>query len=85
MWISFCSALPVVKEYLGNSRAAVTSSPNLPKHLLKIANCEDADLVQQSLLLLERYFNMEYAIIQRSQGIRLLITDESKELYENIQ
>ena len=56
----------------------------LPNILLDIANYEDLDLVQDSLLLLDRYYSIESSMFQKALKSQLLVTKESKSLHDQI-
>ncbi len=56
----------------------------LPSILLDIANYEAPNLVQYSLLLLDRYYSTESSIFQKALESRLLQTKESTDLYDLI-
>ncbi len=53
--------------------------------LLDLANYESSDLVQHSLLLLDRYYTTESEVFEKALETQLLITDQSTELYNQIE
>ena len=57
---------------------------SLPSILLDIANYEDADLVQYSLLLLDQYYSSESSIFIKALESRLLETEKSISLHKDI-
>ena len=80
-----CSATPYIAEYLSEHYGEVRFFlRDLPSTLLEVVNSESDDLVQHSLLLLERHYSIKNLIIQGGQRVRLLMTAKSKELHEEI-
>ena len=60
------------------------ASFKLPKILLDVANYEAEDLVQGSMLLLDRYYSSESSIFQKALKCQLLRTSKSMALYDII-
>jgi len=58
---------------------------DFPEILLDLANYEDTDLIQNSLLLLDRYYSNETALFQKALKTQLLKTKKSKDLYDRIE
>lgn len=67
-----------------DKRGGSFKDDSLPKILLDIANYEYRDLVQNSLLLLDRYYSRESSIFHKASTIQLLKTTESNDLYDKI-
>ena len=62
-----------------------TSDDKLPALLLDLANYRYDDLVQRSLLLLDRYYTSQTDIFQKAITTGLLKTPESIKLYNTIE
>ena len=58
---------------------------HLPKILLDLANYRHNDLLQHSLLLLNRYYTTQRDIFQQALRTQLLLTPQSIELYNTIE
>lgn len=56
-----------------------------PGVLLDLANYEDDEIVQESLHLLNRFFSTEISLFQKAIQTQLLVTRESKNVFEQIQ
>ena len=63
----------------------LTSDDKLPTVLLDLANYRYDDLVQRSLLLLDRYYTSQTDIFQKALHTQLLKTAESIKLYNTIE
>ena len=74
------------QEIKSGSDEIVTHLKNerFPCILLDIANYEDLDLVQNSLLLLDRYYSSESSIFHKALKSQLLETKQSRDLYDRI-
>lgn len=59
----------------------LTYEKKLPKLLLDLANYEYEEMVQHSLLLLDRYYSSESDIFQKALQTQLLLTEKSVALY----
>ena len=57
----------------------------LPKILLDLANYKYDDLIQHSLLLLDRYYTSQSEIFQKALQAQLLLTPQSVELYNTVE
>lgn len=68
-----------------NQDTKLIISEELPDILLDIANYEAPDLVQNSLLLLDHICGAENYIFQRALDSCLLLSDQSKRLYDMIK
>ena len=56
-----------------------------PGVLLDLANYKDDEIVQESLHLLNRYFSTEITLFQKAIQTQLLVTTESRSVFEQIQ
>ncbi len=63
----------------------LSSREQLPTVLLDLANYQYDDLVQRSLLLLDRYYTSQTDIFQKALHTELLKTAESRSLYNTIE
>lgn len=63
----------------------LTSDDKLPSLLLDLANYRYSDLIQRSLLLLDRYYTSQTDIFQKALYAQLLKTSESIKLYNTIE
>lgn len=63
----------------------LTNSDQLPETLLDLANYEYDDLIQYSLLLLDRHYTSVSDIFQKASQVCLLETEESRKLYKEMQ
>ena len=63
----------------------LTNGDQLPETLLDLANYEYDDLIQYSLLLLDRHYTSVSDIFQKASQVCLLETEESRKLYKEVQ
>ena len=88
--INCCRVIASAKErltYISKRTEAsdLTSDDKLPDLLLDLANYRYDDLVQRSLLLLDRYYTSQTDIFQKALHTQLLKTAESIKLYNTIE
>ena len=70
--------------YISERTDLIKNDEKLPRVLLDLANYEYDDLVQGSLLLLDRYYTSQTDIFQKALHTQLLKTADSIELYNTI-
>lgn len=63
----------------------LSTDKHLPSVLLDLANYKYDDLVQRSLLLLDRYYTSQTDIFQKAFQTQLLKTAESSKLYNTVE
>ena len=74
-------------KYIGKrtDESDLSGNEKLPSVLLDLANYKYDELVQRSLLLLDRYYTSQTDIFQKALQTQLLKTVESSELYNTIE
>ena len=74
-------------KYIGKrtDESDLSGNEKLPSVLLDLANYKYDELVQRSLLLLDRYYTSQTDIFQKALQTQLLKTAESSELYNTIE
>ena len=63
----------------------LSNDEQLPQVLLDLACYKYNDLIQRSLLLLDRYYTSKTDIFQRALQSQLLLTPQSIELYNTVE
>lgn len=63
----------------------MSNDDDLPQVLLDLACYKYNDLIQRSLLLLDRYYTSKTDILQRALQSQLLLTPQSIELYNTVE
>ena len=75
--------LKLIGQHTGNSD--LSNNNQLPYILLDLACYKYDDLVQRSLLLLDRYYTSKTDIFQRAFQSQLLLTPQSIKLYNTVE
>lgn len=63
----------------------LSNSNQLSKMLLDLMHYQNDDLVQHSLLLMDRYYSSQSDIFQKALHLQLLVTEKSVEVYNTVE
>lgn len=75
-----------LKQIIQRSDSLDLSDQNrLPQILLELASCNSDELIQHSLLLLDRYFTSQSDIFEKALQAKLLLTPQSVELHNTLE
>ena len=87
--VRICRVIESAKERLKyiserNDGIDLSNNEQLPETLLDLANYKYDDLVQRSLLLLDRFYTSQTDILKKALQTQLLKTEKSNELHNRI-
>ncbi len=85
-----CRVICAAKQHLKfisekTSNTDLSNNDQLPHVLLDLACYKYNDLIQRSILLLDRYYTSKTDIFQRALQSQLLLTPQSIELYNTVE